>query len=227
MKRFISFLLTAAMLSACVPALAQNLEWVFYSQTGEIKLGASANPGGEVEVPGEMQGKPVHSLGYASLSFLPGVTKVSFPETIRFFDRNVIYMMNGLKEIDLPESLVGIGANSISMCPELEKLTIPASVSFLNACIYANANLKEVIFEGACPAVADNGKTLSGLHKDCVIYVPEDQVQAYRKAFDHVASQIQSSGNNVKTIDWNADASDFSFSPLPALLPHIMGKLLA
>ena len=211
MKRYFAFLLAIVMIFACVPVLAEEAQWSFQAQTGELKLKSGIKPEGEIEIPAEIDGIPVYSMGYAALSFFPGVTKVSFADGIRFFDRNVLQNMDGLKEISLPATLIGIGAQSISRCSKLEKLTVPASVSFLDKCISSNSRLKEIVFEGVCPVIQDPDQTLVNLHRDCVIFVPDDQVDAYKSALAHLADRIKGSGKKAVSVNWTAKESEIEF----------------
>jgi len=78
------------------------------------------------------------------------------------------------------------------------------------------ASLTSITFEGMCPIFVTEGSAgmFTGLPADCVIYVPDNQVSAYKAAFadrEDVVARIKPSGKNAERIDRTAPESDFVF----------------
>jgi len=76
--------------------------------------------------------------------------------------------------------------------------------------------LKSITFEGVCPVFVKDSYygMFADLPADCIIYVPDDQIDAYKAAFadrEDVLARIQPSGKNAIVIDWTAPESDFQF----------------
>ena len=217
MKKFLSLLLAAVMLLSCIPAMAEDaLVWKINESLGTLKLDSSCSAVGHVEIPAEVDGIAVMALDYMCFKSTYDITSITIPDTVRMFECNTLSDAANLTALTLPNDLIIIKNGSLTNMPLLETLTVPASVSVVNGAFSNLPKMKSITFEGACPIfVKDSYYGLfADLPADCVIYVPDDQIDAYKAAFadrEDVLARIQPSGKNAVVIDWTAPESDFQF----------------
>lgn len=215
MKKFLSLLLTLMLLGSS-PAIAENANpWTVNASTGMAKHSKSVDAIGHVMIPAEVDGVPVIGLDYMAFKSYFDMTQLSFPDTLRFFGSNTLNGAPSLTEVTLPQDLIIISDGSISDLT-LESLVVPPAVSVVYGSIFNLPNVKSITFEGTCPEFPKDSYyiTFDNLAADCVIYVPNDQVDAYKAAFadrEDVLARIQPSGKNAVVIDWTAPESDFEF----------------
>ena len=200
-------------LALCVSAGAEELSWTI--ATGLIKLPSGTNVAGTVTIPAEVNGTSVVGLDYMAFKSTFDVTEMIFPDTIRFFERNTLDNSPNLTSLTLPRDLIIIKDGSLRSMA-VESLVIPPSVSVIYGALLNLSNIKSITFEGVCPIfpVDSYYTTFADLADDCVIYVPDDQIDAYKAAFadrEDVLARIQPSGKNAVQIDWTAPESDFQF----------------
>ena len=88
--------------------------------------------GGVVEVPGEIDGKPVGEIGYYAFEAKYGVTAVILPETVNTIGEGAFMDCSGLESINLPEAVTGIERGAFVSCTSLRELTVPAGVQFIH-----------------------------------------------------------------------------------------------
>ncbi len=217
MKKFLSLLLAAMMLLGCIPAMAEDaLVWKINESLGTLKLDTSCSAVGHVEIPAEVDGVAVMALDYMCFKSTYDITSITIPDTVRMFECSTLDGAASLTALTLPRDLIIIKNGSLTNMPLLETLTVPASVSVVNGAFSNLPKMKSITFEGVCPVfVKDSYYGLfADLPADCVIYVPDDQIDAYKAAFadrEDVVARIQPSGKNAIVIDWTVPESDFQF----------------
>ncbi len=213
------FILLLSMLLAAVPVYAEESEYTYYEDMHFIDTYSGA--GGDVVIPDNIDGKPVEGL-YASVLYgLGGITSVALPETAEVLGASNIYMMPDITKITMPENLEVIGAYNFYGCPQLMELTVPAKVTLIGKYCFAECeNLKSIRFDGAVPVFGE--KCFSNLPEDCVVYVPEDQLQAYQEALPSDLN-IQSTGENAVVYDYTALETDFEFDAATGTVVSYLG----
>lgn len=217
MKKFLSLLLAAMMLLSCLPAMAEDaLVWKINASLGTLKLDSSSKAVGHVEIPAAVDGVPVLALDYMCFKSCFDITELTIPDTVRMFECSTLDGAANLAALSLPRDLLIIKNGSLTNMPLLETLTVPASVSVVNGAFSNLPKMKSITFEGVCPVFVKDSYygMFADLPADCVIYVPDDQIDAYKAAFadrEDVLARLQPSGKNAVVIDWTAPESDFQF----------------
>ena len=84
---------------------------------------------GELEIPAEIDGKPVTSIGDGAFSVCSGLTKITIPNGVTSIRDGAFSNCSGLTEITIPDSVTSIGDNAFSDCSGLTEITIPDSVT--------------------------------------------------------------------------------------------------
>lgn len=195
-KRIIGLFL-ALLLLACMPALAEEPQWSYDSGNMYLKLDGALS--GDVTIPAEVDGYPVNAIQYSAFNSNHAITSLTMPDTLRAIQGGAISWMDGLTSVTLNDGLEYIGSN-FQNCNALTSLTIPASVRIVDGAIGSCENLKEITFEGACPLFLNTTWCFDWLSEDYVIYVPNDQVDAFAAALadaNGAAEHLQPSGKNA------------------------------
>jgi len=211
MKKLLSLLLVVMMLASCIPAFADATYTV--SAAGALKVNKDVKLSGEVVIPDTVDGVTVTSLDGFAFNNQNDVTSIVMPDTIQSMSGSAINFLNNLTSVKLSENLQIIDDMNFCAMKGLTSLTIPASVCFIGDSLTSLQNLQTLTFEGVCPMFGID-KPLSGLNRNCVVYVPDDQVDAYKTALTNgygTEGQVQPSGKNAVIYDNPADESEFLF----------------
>ena len=183
MKGKILLGLTAILMltGAAVPVKADDV-WKFDAQRFVLKEYTGTET--DVVVPDTMdEGVPVKRLGTQLLAGSETLTSVVVPDSVTILDVGALSYDNNLSEITLSSNLINIGWNAISSNDALTELTIPASVCIIDSYAVSGCYaLKKIVFEGACPLIGPEAFVM--LSDDVVIYVPDDQIEEYKKVFE-------------------------------------------
>ncbi len=200
------------LLALCIPALAESSDWSFNEEY--YVLNGYAGSGGAVVVPGQIGEGTVDVIGENAIKS-DSITALTLPETLLEMRNGAVSWCNALTEVTLPESLIVIGDQNFWNCGALASVTIPAGVRYIGEySFYFSAALKEITFEGVCPVIGTSA--FSSIAEGAVAYVPDDQMEAYKAAFEAAGSEVtvQASGKNAAVIDNDGFADDlFEIDP--------------
>ncbi len=194
--RMLAVLLLAIGLLLCAAAHGEE-QGAFYYDANNWYLSLRGDLSGDVEVPSMVDDYYVLAIGPNAFYEQHGVTSLTMPDTLYVLQDGAVSRMDALNRVTLNEGLEVIGTNNFSNCPSLTSLTIPAGVRMIEAAIGSCDNLREITFEGECPLFIDPAFCFFMMPEDYVIYVPEDQLDAYAAALadcNGAAGHIQSSG---------------------------------
>lgn len=216
MKRTLSVLLALMMLAGILVsgAAAEDAaeEWEIDSYTGTIEKYNGTET--EVTIPDMIGEVPVLMLK-DPFSGKDDVTSVVMPEGLAGL-YGTLNVARGLEKVTLPSTLEVIDLGSFGYCPNLKEITFPATLQYIAGnLLFSAESMEKVVFEGRCPFILNSQSVLSGLPETAVIYVPDDELDAYRKALDAVdPEQIQPSGENAKEAAFgDMCAAQYTFDP--------------
>lgn len=134
--------------------------------------------------------KNLTSIGYQALSNLKGLLSIAVdPANTKYDSRNgcnaVIItasntMLTGCQNTNLPEGVKVI--SGMFNQNRLQSFVIPSSVTSVDVNAFYNCSqLKTVVAKGDTPPALGNN-AFTGIHADCVLWVPCGKTQAYRNA---------------------------------------------
>ena len=195
-KRIIGLLL-ALLLLACMPALAEEPKWSYDNYNMYLKLDGDLS--GDVTIPSEVDGYLVNAIEDNAFYEQHEITSLTMPDSLRSLKGGVISSMDSLTQVTLNDGLEYLGSN-FSSCNALTSVTVPASVRIVEGAFSNCANLKEIRFEGACPMFIGAEWCFFMMPEDYVIYVPDDQLDAYAAALkdaNGAADHLQPSGKSA------------------------------
>ena len=216
MKKFLSLLLAVMMLLGCLPATAEDAEWEINQYTGLVSRLSAAEKLDSIVVPAEVDGMAVRGIEYMAFNMHKNFKQLTIADNAAMLDRRVLRDLLKLEAVELPENLLVIREGNFTNLPKLTSVVIPANVVLVHSSFNKCASLTSITFEGMCPIFVTAGTfgMFTDLPADCVIYVPDNQVSAYKAAFadrEDVVARIQPSGMNAERIDRPATGSGFAF----------------
>lgn len=214
-------LLFALMLTG-LAAQAESSDWTF--NYDDYKLTEYQGAGGAVVIPEEFDGCTVDILGLNLFNDAADVTSLTLPSTVKQVEENVASFCDNLTELVIPEGVQVIGGNSFICNPALTEVTIPASVRYIgNSSFGSNECLNKVTFLGECPVFA--GNAFDWIADDAVVYVPDDQYDAYAEALYNADcdSAVLPSGANAVVYDRAIDPALFDFDPSTGTITGFTG----
>ncbi len=168
--------------------------------------------GGDVVIPEMIQECTVDIIGLNAFNGADGVTSLVLPGTVRQIEEGAVAFCGDLNAVTLNDGLMIIGDNCFLQNPLVKEMVIPASVCYIGDNAFSdNEGLVKVVFKGECPAFG--GIAFDWLPEDAVIYVPDDQYDAYAAAFDQmeIYLNLQPSGANAETYDYSCYPEQFAF----------------
>ena len=83
------------------------------------------NETGAVEIPGEIDGKPVTSIGEHAFEDCRDLTSVTIPEGITAIGERAFRGCKGLRSITIADSVTSIGGAAFSFCSSLRSIPSP------------------------------------------------------------------------------------------------------
>ena len=133
-KRTLSLLLCLVMICSVFAGLnitasaATNGYYTYTVSNGEATItGVDQNITGKINVPSELGGYPVTSIGRSAFYFSKA-TSVTIPNSVTNIASYAFNECANLKSVTIPNSVITIGETAFIGCYELSSLTIPASV---------------------------------------------------------------------------------------------------
>ena len=217
MKKFLSLLLAAMMLLGCLSAMAEGAaDWKINKTTQLVARKSAAEKVDHIVVPAEVDGLAVRGLEYMCFNMYKNFKQLTLPGSAVMLDRSTTRDLPNLETVELGDSLIVIREGNFTNLPKLTSVVLPASVALVHSSFNKCASLTSITFEGVCPIFVAEGSygLFTELPAACVIYVPDDQVDAYKAALadrEDVVARIQPSGRNAERIDRPATESGFAF----------------
>ncbi len=102
-----------------------------------------------VDIPAEISGKQVTSIGRYVFYRKPGITRIHISDSVNSIQNFAFGDCMDLDEISIPESVTEIGRYVFGNCIRLTKIGIPDSITSIGYCAFAGCtNLSDVYYSG-------------------------------------------------------------------------------
>jgi len=107
---------------------AQSYDGFNYSVNGNVvTITSYTGPGGQVEIPGIIAGRPVTSIGEYAFSSLSSPSAVTVPEGVASIVDNAFFDSDGLTNLTLSGTVTSLDANALSGCDHLMAIDVDPS----------------------------------------------------------------------------------------------------
>lgn len=119
---------------------------------------------------------------------------IIIPATVTSIGSYTFSNCYSLKSLTLNSGLTSIGSNAFYSCYSLSSITIPDTVTYIGSTAFGNCyGMKEYHFKSTTPPTLYNANTFNNIPSDCVLYVPQDNLEDYKTAnyWSTYASQME------------------------------------
>lgn len=136
MRKIVGVILTITMTLSLLPIIVQadseektygDLKYVAYDDYVEI-VGYIGEPT-EIEMPSEIDGLPVTSIGLWAFNACGHLTEITMPDSITNISKGAFWDCTGLTDIIIPDSVISIGDTIFMNCINLKTVKIGNSVT--------------------------------------------------------------------------------------------------
>ena len=141
----------------------------------------------KVDIPAEIDGKPVTDIGEDCFFNHHEIGEVSFPNTLRTIASQAFAMCKGIRELTIPDGVTEIGSLAFRDCTGLRRIVLPASLKVLKAGTFAfcypPSDIEIVLNEGL-EGIESGIFSSGGLNHFFTVRLPESVKFVSDGAFD-------------------------------------------
>lgn len=184
MKRCLVVLLV---LLLCVPCAAAEEPEIYESGnftytiledgTAEItRFRKSSFTGAELEIPEELDGHKVTSIGDEAFARCYSLTSITLPDSVTSIDDRAFYGCESLTSITLPDGVTSIGESAFYECSSLTSITLPDGLTSIGERAFSGCDsLTSITLPDTVTSIGD------GAFDECpdlTLFVPRDSFAA-------------------------------------------------
>ena len=103
---------------------------------GTIEIEEYEGSATTVNVPSEINGRAVTSIGYGAFSKCNNITNITLPNSITSIDSYAFEYCRNLTSITLSNSIISIGGGAFDTCEKLTNITIPKSIKRIGSNVF-------------------------------------------------------------------------------------------
>lgn len=93
---------------------------------------------GFVNIPAQLDGYPVTSIGYHAFQNCADITGIIIPSSVTSIDARAFMGCSGLSAVTIPAGVTSIGNQAFQDCTALASITVPASLAGIGSSAFAN-----------------------------------------------------------------------------------------
>ena len=111
------------------------------------------------------------------------IKKVIIGDSVTNIGHATFYVCDTIMSITILDGVISIGSNAFQACYGLTSITIPDSVTDIESYAFRYCyGMSEYHFKPTTPPTLANTNAFTGIASDCVIYVPQGSLNAYKTA---------------------------------------------
>ena len=128
-------------------------------------------------------GDSVISIGNYAFYQCSALTSITIPDSVTSIATYAFYQCFALTSIAIPDSVTSIGESAFYSSYSLTSIAIPDSVTSIGASAFNGCyGMSEYHFKPTTPPTLANSNAFSTIPSDCIIYVPQGSLNAYKTA---------------------------------------------
>ena len=115
-----------------------------------IRITGYKGTASEINIPENIDGKPVVGITYLAFSGKSTIKKVAIPSSVKIIEARAFWKCESLESVSLEDGVETVGEGAFADCPKIGSVVFPASVREICANAFAGcSNLKTVEFVGS------------------------------------------------------------------------------
>ena len=95
---------------------------------------------GHLEIPAEIEGLSVTSIGAGAFASCRSLTSITIPESVNSIGDHVFNYCSSLTSVAIPDGVTSIGTGAFASCSSLNSVTIPDSVTSIGTSAFRNCS---------------------------------------------------------------------------------------
>lgn len=139
----------------------------------------------ELEIPSELDGHMVTSIGFNAFRDCTNLTSVTIPDSVTTIGSCSFYGCIGLTSVSLPDTLFQIESNAFEGCTNLSQIVIPDGVEYIGEEAFLNCiNLVNILIPDTVVRIGEDAFTNTSYYnnennwKDNVLYINNHLIKA-------------------------------------------------
>jgi hypothetical protein len=181
------------LLTLLAPAPSVEAQFITETNGGLITIDGYTGPGGNIGIPGILNGLPVTAIRGLAFYGQTSLTSVTISNGVASIGNDAFYGCANITNITLPNSMTSIAAQAFESCLSLESITIPAGVTNLGDSVFLTCNgLTAINVNTTNPAYSSVAGVLFDKGRTTLIETPELIAGSYT-----VPATVTSVGDNA------------------------------
>ncbi len=124
----------------------------------------------------------VTSIGYDAFSYCTSLISISLPNSLTEIGEYAFYRCSSLTDVTIPNGVAKIEDYTFEYCEKLSSVVLGSSVERLRGCVFRFCGALIKLYSlNQTPPICSTDTFSSNISK-CVLYVPEEAVEAYSVA---------------------------------------------
>ena len=183
-------------------------DYTYYVSNGEVSItDFSTSVTGAIEIPSEIDGYPVTSIGDYAFYNCKSLTSVTIPDSVTSIGYEAFYKCSSLTSVTIPDSVTSIGRHAFVGCSSLTSVTIPDSVTSIgSSAFYGCSSLEEITL----PFVGSNrdaNKTVDSVFGYIFGYSESSSSEAVRQYYSDGSSVYYYIPSTLKKVTVTDDST--------------------
>ena len=137
-----------------VESIPEGLEYTI-SDAGEATITGYTGSATTVNIPKQIDGNYVTSIGERAFFNLESLTSITIPNSVTSIGEEAFLICTSIESITIPNSVTSIGEGAFANCLSLTSITIPNSVTSIGKNAFAVTNLTSITIPNSVTSIGE------------------------------------------------------------------------